>query len=421
MNSSNDSLPSSTPPARARNPFRSLRDRNFATAWSGMALSNIGTWVQIAIVPFVVYRISGSTSTVGLVTFVQFIPSLLLGPVSGVLAERADRRPVIIATSVLGAVAAFTLCVSWYAGSRSLIVIAACVMIAGAANALGLPAWQALVYDLADPSDLQNAITLNSGQFNLARAVGPALAGVMYVQLGAGSAFLLNGLSFGFACVAMLLTRVPGDPRAATKQARASVLDAFRYMRQRVTLVFPMLLVGIAVAGTYPLLQLVPAYAKNVLDVGPAQFGYMTAMFGLGGVVSTLMLGAIAHRFTRSMQAAVALTAMVLALITLAVVPSFSLAMIAMLVLGMGYLAVATACTTAVQLAVDGAYRGRVLAMYLTFITGMVPFYALVAGFIAQRFGVQGSFTAAACFLASMLAVFVGGARYRRVLDATHV
>ena len=399
----------------ARNPLRSLKDRNFAIAWTGMALSNIGSWAQSAVVPFVVYELSDNAAIVGLITFLAFLPAVLLGPLGGVCAERFERRRVVLATSVLSAVATAILWATWVAGYRSIVVLALTVMVAGTAAGLGHPSWQALVYDLAQPGDVQNAITLNSGQFNLARAVGPAFAGVLYARYGAGAVFAVNTLSFGFAIAAMLLVRA--RERRRHRNPDATVRDGFRYMRTRPAMLLPPIVIAVGIMASIPLLQLVPVLATDVLDVGPQQYGYLTAMFGLGGVVGAVVIGAVSHLLRRSVQITAALLGMAAMTLALGFASSYIAALLAIFGIGFGFLTLASGTNTALQSAVDDNYRGRMLAIYFMVVTATVPLYALVNGWITEQFGIRAVLAVTAVVVGGLGVVFVVRAPLRRLLD----
>jgi len=401
----------------ARNPLRSLKDRDFAIAWSGVALSNIGSWAQSAVVPFVVYDLTRNAAIVGLTTFLAFVPALLLGPLGGVSAERFDRRRVVLVTCGIAALATTVLWASWVSGHHSVVLLIACVMVASTANGLGHPAWQALVYDLADPADAQNAITLNSGQFNLARAVGPAMAGVLYARYGAGAVFGVNAVSFLFAIGAMLLVHTH-----RTKHHRnpsATIRDGFRYMSQRPALLLPPVIIGIGIMASIPIIQLVPVIASDVLHVGPERYGYLTAMFGLGGVVGAVLIGSISHLMQRSVQIVSALIGVAIMVAALGIASSYVTALIAMFGIGIGFLTLASGTNTALQASVDNAYRGRVLAIYFMVVTATVPFYALLFGWIAQHLGIEPLMLMVALVEVGLGVVLVVRPGLRALLDRT--
>lgn len=403
--------------ARARNPFRALKNRNFAIAWTGIALSNIGSWVQNAVVPFIVYQLTKNPAIVGLVTFLAFAPAVLLGPLAGILAERFDRRRVVLVGAVVSTGATLALFGAWVSGHRSVLAIVVCVMVSGGAAWLTMPAWTALVYDLSAPADVQNAITLNSGQFNLARAVGPALAGVIFVNFGASAAFLVNALSFGFAIGAMLLVRA--DNRKVAPNPDATIRDGFRYLRSQPALVLPTVLIALAIMCSLPLLQLVPVLAANVLHVGAQQYGYLTAMFGIGGVLGAVIVSAVMHRLHRSQQIVLALLALSVTTAILGLVSSYPLALIAMFGVGLSYLTMASGTNTALQSNVLDAYRGRVLAFYFMVVTLTAPVFSLVYGWLAKVTNVTVVLVFIAACMAASAGVLILRPRLRRLLDGS--
>ena len=180
-----------TRPARGA-AVAALKHRNFAIFWTGALVSNIGTWIQTVTVPYVLYKTTDSAAWVGLAGFCQFIPGVIMGPWSGAIADRFNRRRVLMTTQTALAFCALGLWVMWQAGVRSPGALVAVVFATGVISALNIPTWQAFVTELVPKEDLLNAVTLNSAQFNAARAIGPALGGLVLATLGPSWAFLLQ-------------------------------------------------------------------------------------------------------------------------------------------------------------------------------------------------------------------------------------
>ena len=189
-----------------------LRHRDFALFWGSSLVSNSGTWLQNVAVPFVLFRLTHSAAWVGFGTFAQFAPGVLLAPVAGSLADRFPRRSVLLVNQTLLGLVALALWVEWVAGWTSPWTITATVAVSGTIASIGIASWQAFVSELVPREDLLNAVVLNSTQFNAARAIGPAIGGVVLGSLGAGWAFLLNGLSYGVV-VAANSAKTLGRPR----------------------------------------------------------------------------------------------------------------------------------------------------------------------------------------------------------------
>src|SRR5437588_11999606 len=294
------------PPARPerglRQAVRALRYRNFTMFWSGALVSNIGTWMQNVTVPYVIfYRLTHSALWLGLAAFAQLFPSLLIGPVAGALAERLDRRRVLIVSNAVQGLLALGLWAMWVAGGRSPTLMV--VLVAGGGLAFGatMPSWQAFLTDLVPREDLLNAITLNSAQFNGARALGPAVGGLVLGRFGPSWAFLFNALSF--VAVIAVLTLIQSTA-VARERVRRRVLrdfaDGVAYVRRHGGI---LLAIGIVMAVFFlgnPVFQLAPVFAKRVYRVGPGLYGLLTAAYGIGAVVGAVVLGVLGRRWPRS-------------------------------------------------------------------------------------------------------------------------
>ncbi|MGH9027654.1 MAG: MFS transporter, partial [Acidimicrobiia bacterium] len=189
---------------RSRSIFTVFRHRDYTVFWSGALVSNTGSWMQTATVPFVLFELTGSTTWLGVSAFLAFFPALLVGPLAGTLADRVSRRGVILCAQSVMMVVAFSLWAFWVTGNATpgIIVIHLCV--SGLAAGISIASWQAFVPQLVPPGDLVNAVRLNSMQFMAARAFGPALAGIALAVFGPGTTFLANALSFVVVIAAIL-------------------------------------------------------------------------------------------------------------------------------------------------------------------------------------------------------------------------
>jgi hypothetical protein len=217
-----------------RHAVRAFRHRDFAIFWTGALASNTGSWVQNLAVPYVLYQLTESAFWVGLATFTQFIPAMVLGPLAGSIADRYDRRKVLFVTQSLLALAAIALWGAWVGGVRDAWAILALVALSGVFAGINIPSWQSFVNDLVPRDDLLSAVTLNSLQFNAARAIGPGIAGILLATLGPGWAFFLNATSFVFVLGALALVRTRQEARSAplTGGFLRQFRRAMRYTRQ---------------------------------------------------------------------------------------------------------------------------------------------------------------------------------------------
>jgi MFS family permease len=346
--------------------------------------------VQWVTVPFVVLQLTGSAAWVGFTGFVQFLPAVLVGPLAGSIADRYHRRSVLLVTQLLMAADALALWVVWTAGVRSVGVIVGIVAVGGVFAGLNIPSWQAFVSELVPREVLLNAVTLNSTQFNAARAFGPALGGLILATLGAGATFGVNALSFIAVIVALMFIRVPRLERAAHHQGvLREFADGLRYVRGKpgITACFVIVLTLGALGG--PLFQLLAVFAERVFVVGDVAYGFLGAALGIGAVLAAPIIAGPGSGMARSRLSLVATVVYGAALVAFALSPWYALAFVALLCCGGAYLAIASTLNTTIQLQVDELMRGKVLAAYVMFLTLAMPVGALVQGAMAEVVGAR--------------------------------
>jgi len=372
-----------------RHSVRALRHRNFALFWSGALISNSGTWIQNATVPYVLYQLTRSEAWVGLATFAQFIPSVLFGPLGGSLADRLDRRKFLVLTQSLLCAAAVGMWLLWIAGLARPVVILGLVAVSGTLNGLNTPSWQAFVPALVPREDLLSAITLNSLQFNAARAIGSGMAGLVLYKLGPSSAFLFNAVSFLCVLLALSMVNLPPAPRRASADGGvlSQFADAVRYAGHR-----PGIMVGITTAIAiaffgYPIVQFAVVFAQRVYHVGNMQYGLLAASMGIGALVAAPLVSGWDTVLPRATVARVAFPLYGLAVFLFGVSGDFLLGFVALLLAGAGFLAVISATNTAVQIIVADSMRGRVLACRTMSFTLAYAIGGLVQGQLAEWFG----------------------------------
>src|SRR5690606_31425782 len=264
--------------------FRALRHRRFAIFWSAAAVSTTGSWLSNLAVPFVIFEMTHSATWVGIGAAAQFIPNVVMGPLGGAWADRFDRRKVLIVTQTGGIFAAVALYFVVASGTANPLWVMLPVALQGLFHGINLPSWQALVHDLVPRDDIQSAVTLNTMQFNVGRALGPAIAGVLIGTMGPNPAFLLNAVSFVFVLLALVV--IGGGARRALAKPRISALrsfgTAFAYSgRQRGIAVS--IIVSIAIGVFFnPIFNLTIILATTVYEAGGLELGIMTAAAGVG-------------------------------------------------------------------------------------------------------------------------------------------
>lgn len=376
--------------------LRAFHHRDYRVFWGAALVSNTGSWLSNLTVPYVVFELTSSAFWVGLATLAQFLPGFLTAPWGGALADRHDRRRVLLLAQSGSALAALALCVAWTAGVRDTYAIMGLVALGGTFHGIGLPAWQSFVHDLVPRVDLPSAVGLNSMQINAARAVGPAVAGVLLATLGPGWAFLLNAASFVVVIAALLLVRT--DAIVATG-LHASVVEGFtsavRYVGGQPGIqcaIWVSVLIGLL--GN-PVFGFTVVFASDVFQVGPAGLGALNASLGIGSVFAALVLkGNRPGSLGRTVKWA--LLVFPVAMAGFAAAPSAVVGAVALVVVGGCFLSVVSAANTAMQLIVADHMRGRVLAVRIMLFTLSMPVGSLVQGWISDQIGPRATVLGAA-------------------------
>lgn len=351
-------------------------------------MSLTGTWVQIVAQSWLVYRLTGRATMLGLVGFASQIPIFLLAPLGGAIADRFERRKVIVATQATAMALAFALAALTLGGVVRAWHIVALAAGMGIVNAFDIPARQAFLVEMVGRQDLINAIGLNSSLFNGARMIGPAIAGALVALVGEGWCFLINGLSFGAVIVALVSIRVaPFRPPSHQASTLARIREGFAFaIGERPVRALLLMLAAMSLTGM-PFLVLMPVFADRVLEGGPAAYGILMAASGLGALSGAVTLAG--RRDVRGLGGWVARAALAFGL--LLVTFSFSrwlwLSVALMLPIGFAMMVEMASSNTLIQSMVPDALRGRVMAVYSMMFLGMAPLGSLLAGWAADRIG----------------------------------
>ncbi len=351
-------------------------------------MSNSGSWLQNLTIPFVLLEITNKARWVGIAAFAAIVPVMLLGPVAGNVADRFDRRHVLIVSSLASAVPALGLWAAWTAGVRSPTTIVAIAAVGGVMNGFTIPTWQSFIPLLVPVKDLPSAISLNSLQFNIARAVGPVVGGAFIATIGPGWAFLTNGISY-LAVFAALLIVNPGQVRASGQQRGIiqGFVEALRYIRSQPGIVVA-IGVAIAVAGLgYPVVSFIVVFAKQVYDVGPLAVGLLSMLLGLGSVLAAPLVTGSLGDIPRATMIRWGLPSYGAAVMLFGGSTETVQGSIGIVLVGFGFLAIVATSNVAVQSIVAERIRGRVMATRIMAFTGAFPIGSLVQTSLADRFG----------------------------------
>lgn len=367
--------------------FRALRHRNYKLFWWGQSISLIGTWMQIVAQSWLVLQITGSAVDLGILGALQMLPMLIVGPFGGVLADRWRKRDLLVATQAVQLLLALVLAVLVSTHLVQMWQIYVLAALLGLSSAVDMPVRQAFVMEMVGREDLINAVALNSMQFNAARVVGPALAGLSIAAIGISGSFYANGISFIPVIIGLLAMR--SDHFFALPQVEhASVLESLRegcaYVWRTPIVLAVTLVVGLLGLFAFNINVLLPIFAQDILKVGPTGFGMLGAASGIGSLLGSFV-AAFAQRPRWSVLLGGALGYCVF-LLGFAVSRSYALSLILLAVGGFCLILFFTSANTAVQQQVPDTLRGRVMGVYMTVNMGISPFGNIMTGWLATTF-----------------------------------
>jgi len=395
----------------ARQTFASLSERNYRVFFFGMLVSATGTWMQSVAQGWLVLKLTGSGTYVGLVTAAQFLPMLLGGVWGGVVADRFDKRKILFVSQSILATAAAILAIVTLTGVVRVWMVFACALLTGVGTVIDNPTRQAFVSELVGPDRVANAVALNSAMFNAARIVGPAIAGVLILVAGTGTCFAYNAVSYMAVIVSLLLMR-PSELRRGTPvprgkgQVRAGLQYAWATPELRSTILL------VAIVGTFALnfTVLTPLLVKFTFKAGPGTLGIMTSAMGAGSLVGALVAAARAKPTPRLLVGAAAALGVVM--LAVAVAPSLPVAVVLLALTGAATITFLSTANTSLQLGSSTAMRGRVMSLYLLVFLGSTPIGGPIVGAIAERFSPRAGFAVGG--VASLVgAAFAAGALLR--------
>ncbi|MET9667798.1 MFS transporter [Streptomyces sp. NPDC006475] len=384
-----DSAPAPSPTTM----FSSLKIRNYRLFAIGQVVSNTGTWMQRIAQDWLVLTLTGSASAVGITIALQFLPMLLFGLYGGVLADRLPKRGLLLATqSAMGATGA-ALAVLTLTGHVEVWHVYLTAFLLGMVTVVDNPARQSFVSEMVGPDQLGNAVSLNSANFQSARLVGPAVAGVLITAVGSGYAFLFNGLSFLAPIAGLLLMRnselhkVERAPRG-----KGQLREGLRYVSTHPELIWPIILVGFIGTFGFNFPIWLSAFVDDVYHSGAGTYGLLNTLMAAGSLAGALLA---ARRGTSRLRFLVGAAVMFGLLETVAAfAPGFWIFALMMVPIGMAGLTVNVTANSSVQMATEPAMRGRVMSLFMMVFVGGTPLGAPVFGWITDTYGPRIGFAA---------------------------
>lgn len=387
--------------------FRSLQYRNYRLFFAGQGVSLIGTWMQRIAVPWLVYRMTGSALLLGVVGFAGQIPVFLLTPLAGVISDRCNRYRLLIVTQVLAMIQALLLSALYFTGVVAVWHLVLLGTVLGCINAFEMPVRQSLMVNLIDrKEDLGNAIALNSTVVNAAKLLGPSIAGILIAAVGEGFCFALNGASYLFVIMSlMMMNLVLEEPRSTDSHVLTGLKEGFLYTFGFIPIKSIILLLALVTLTGMPYTILMPAIVRDTLHGTSHTFGFLMAASGAGALTSALYFASRKSVVGLDRIICVAAAVFGAGLFALSLSSCFYLSLVLMPVIGGGMMLQMASSNTILQTIVDDDKRGRVMSFYTMAFVGTAPFGSLLAGWLAESMGTANTLMlcGAACMTASGL------------------
>ena len=367
---------------------RSLKHRNFRLFFSGQMISLVGTWMDNIAEAWLVYRLTGSSLLLGTVAFAGQIPIFLLGPIGGFVADRMNRRSIVVATQVSSMILASIL--SFLTLTKRITVgeLIAIATLMGVVNAFDVPARQSFLVEMVGREDLMNAIALNSSMFNSARVIGPSVAGILVASIGEGWCFFANAVSYIAVIAGLLMMRVP--PSAVEKHSASPlehIAEGFRFVMRTGPIRALLLLTGLNSIVALPYSVLMPIFAARVLHGNARTLGWLMGATGFGALLGALALASRTKLQGLSRLVAISCTSFGTSLILFSLSRNFLVSVALLVPVGFFVMVQMGSTNTLIQSMVPDRLRGRTMALYSMMFLGMAPIGAFVSGLVAGHIG----------------------------------
>ncbi|MER7150671.1 MFS transporter [Streptomyces lydicus] len=405
--------------------FSSLRIRNYRLFATGQMVSNTGTWMQRIAQDWLVLSLTGSSAAVGITTALQFLPMLLFGLYGGVIADRFPKRKLLLLTQSAMGLTGLALAALTLSGQVQVWHVYLVALLLGLATVVDNPARQAFVSEMVGQDDLRNAVSLNSANFQSARLIGPAVAGVLITAFGSGWAFLFNGLSFIAPLTGLLMMRTAELHKVdRVPRSKGQLREGLRYVSQRPDLIWPIVLVGFIGTFGFNFPIWLTAFVYHVFHQGAGTYALFNGLMAAGSLIGALLAARRAGSRLRLLVGAAMLFGALE--ITAALAPSFWMFAALLAPIGMVGLTINVTANSSVQMATDPLMRGRVMSLFMMVFMGGTPLGAPVVGWVTDAFGARIGFLAGgvisltAAGLIGLVLARVGGLRLKIDLRRGH-
>ncbi|HVV36435.1 MAG TPA: MFS transporter [Acidimicrobiales bacterium] len=384
--------------------FRSLTHRNFKLFFTGQLISQVGNWLTLVAQTLLVFKLTHSGTMLGLLAAAQFGPVLLMGAYSGLVADRSDKRKLLLIVQSLAMVQSFALAGVAFMHHPPVAAIFAIAIAGGCATAFDNPARRSFVVEMVPDDDINNAVSLNSALMTGSRIVGPALAGFLITTVGFGWAFALDGLSYIAVLVALArMNTAELRPAPVTEKGRGQIAEGIRYVRSIPDLWIPLMMMTVIGTLAFNFQTVLPVFVKRDLHGGDLTFTLLFSVVSTGSLVGALFTARRKEvRLSHVTQAALAFGA---AMTLWAISPNSPVAFLVGVTIGLSSIAFMTSSTTIVQVRANPSMRGRVLALQAIVFLGSTPLGGPIIGLISQHFGARYALGlgAAGCFTAALV------------------
>jgi MFS family permease len=376
--------------SRLKSSLRAFRHRNYRLFFMGQLVSLTGTWMQTVAQSWLVYRLTGSSTLLGLVGFASQFPIFLLSPIAGAVADTYPRRRIMIIIQVLMMLLAFPLAALTITNRVQVWHIMVLAILLGVVNAFDIPVRQSFVAEMVGREDLINAIALNSSMMNGARIVGPAVAGILVSVVGEGWCFLLNGFSYVAVIVGLaFITSGNNRPHENQGSHREAILEGFRFAQRNRPVRALLLLLGVVSLMGMPYSVLMPIFADDILHGGSKGLGLLMGFAGVGALLGAATLAGRQGVKGLGSWVMFACAGFGVSLVLFSLSRNFWLSTVLLVPVGFSMMVQMASSNTLIQSMVPDRLRGRVMALYSMMFVGMAPFGALFAGILARLLGAQ--------------------------------
>jgi predicted MFS family arabinose efflux permease len=396
------------PTGRFQRTFSALRYRDFRLLWFGAFASTTGTFMQTLAQGWLVYTMTGSAFLLGVDGFLATGPMLLFSLFGGVIADRIERRKIMLLSQVMQMTFAFVLTGLIYFHAVKVWHIFILSFLTGSAQSFSGPAYASLLPLLVKRDDMSNAVAMNSMQFNLARVIGPAIGGVVFGVWGATACFGINGLSFVAVIIALLTIKMPPLHANATSHSMmAQMKQGFAFVASRRSL---LMLTFLSFAGTFlgmPLFTMMPVVAKSIFHLGPQGLSMLQADYGVGSVVGALFVAGSSYAAKKGRIALMLQLVFACTLVAFGFSRHITSSLVIAFLAGAAIVGVISLYSSLVQLSTSDAMRGRVMSIFMLAFRGGMPLGNLLAGFVAQRWSISTALEVNGIALAVVALIFI--------------